>query len=243
MTAVTAWPQWIRRRSLERAHPRAARAYPENLVVATKLDTDNTADGGLVPAQHPGQLRRRPGRTSPRLAPTASTWSTCAGSTSRPGSSPRATRRPTSTPSSPNSPRYARQARSTRSRSATSTPASCGTRCRPAFSHGPRQPAPRRHRAVSEGTQPRATDPAHGSGRRHVGVGGEFGSRTGATLRRADGRQAEVTARAVVSDAGRAANSVLIDQGQLPAGASTDARLARQSWRVRGGARWWRAVL
>jgi pyridoxine 4-dehydrogenase len=33
--------------------------YPENLVVATKVGADNTADGGLVPAQHPGQLRRQ----------------------------------------------------------------------------------------------------------------------------------------------------------------------------------------
>jgi aryl-alcohol dehydrogenase-like predicted oxidoreductase len=33
--------------------------YPENLVVATKLGADNTADGGLVPAQQPEQLRRQ----------------------------------------------------------------------------------------------------------------------------------------------------------------------------------------
>jgi pyridoxine 4-dehydrogenase len=33
--------------------------YPENLVVATKVGADNTADGGLVPAQHPRQLRRQ----------------------------------------------------------------------------------------------------------------------------------------------------------------------------------------
>ena len=33
--------------------------YPENLVVATKLGADNTADGGLVPAQRPEELRRQ----------------------------------------------------------------------------------------------------------------------------------------------------------------------------------------
>jgi pyridoxine 4-dehydrogenase len=33
--------------------------YPENLVVATKLGADVDADGGLVPAQRPGQLRRQ----------------------------------------------------------------------------------------------------------------------------------------------------------------------------------------
>ncbi len=33
--------------------------YPENLVVAMKLGADNTADGGLVPAQQPWQLRRQ----------------------------------------------------------------------------------------------------------------------------------------------------------------------------------------
>lgn len=33
--------------------------YPENLVVATKLGADNTADGGLIPAQRPEQLRRQ----------------------------------------------------------------------------------------------------------------------------------------------------------------------------------------
>jgi pyridoxine 4-dehydrogenase len=33
--------------------------YPENLVVATKLGADVAADGGPVPAQRPGQLRRQ----------------------------------------------------------------------------------------------------------------------------------------------------------------------------------------
>jgi len=33
--------------------------FPRNLVVATKLGADNTADGALVPAQHPEQLRRQ----------------------------------------------------------------------------------------------------------------------------------------------------------------------------------------
>ncbi|GAV45390.1 aldo/keto reductase [Streptomyces acidiscabies] len=33
--------------------------YPESLVVATKLGADNTADGGLVPAQRPEELRRQ----------------------------------------------------------------------------------------------------------------------------------------------------------------------------------------
>ncbi|WP_329235667.1 aldo/keto reductase [Actinoallomurus sp. NBC_01490] len=33
--------------------------YPENLLVATKLGADNTADGGLVPAQRPEELRRQ----------------------------------------------------------------------------------------------------------------------------------------------------------------------------------------
>ena len=33
--------------------------YPESLIVATKLGADNTADGGLVPAQRPEQLRRQ----------------------------------------------------------------------------------------------------------------------------------------------------------------------------------------
>jgi aryl-alcohol dehydrogenase-like predicted oxidoreductase len=38
---------------------KALAPYPENLVVATKLGADNTADGGLVPAQQPEQLRRQ----------------------------------------------------------------------------------------------------------------------------------------------------------------------------------------
>src|SRR3954453_14360798 len=33
--------------------------YPEGLIVATKLGADNTADGGLVPAQRPEELRRQ----------------------------------------------------------------------------------------------------------------------------------------------------------------------------------------
>jgi pyridoxine 4-dehydrogenase len=33
--------------------------YPENLVVATKLGADSTADGGLIAAQRPGQLRQQ----------------------------------------------------------------------------------------------------------------------------------------------------------------------------------------
>lgn len=33
--------------------------YPESLVVATKVGADNTADGGLVPAQRPAELRRQ----------------------------------------------------------------------------------------------------------------------------------------------------------------------------------------
>ena len=33
--------------------------YPESLIVATKLGADNTADGGLVPAQRPEELRRQ----------------------------------------------------------------------------------------------------------------------------------------------------------------------------------------
>lgn len=33
--------------------------YPENLVIATKVGADNTADGGLIAAQRPEQLRRQ----------------------------------------------------------------------------------------------------------------------------------------------------------------------------------------
>lgn len=43
------------------------------------------------------------------------------------------------------------------------------------------------------------------------------GQVAGATVRRADGEQAEVTAKVVVSDAGPAAATALIDHGQLPA--------------------------
>lgn len=38
---------------------KALAPYPESLIVATKLGADNTADGGLVPAQRPEELRRQ----------------------------------------------------------------------------------------------------------------------------------------------------------------------------------------
>jgi pyridoxine 4-dehydrogenase len=58
--------------------------YPEDLVLVSKAGADRDPDDEPVPAQRPEQLARRSRPTSPRSAPSRSTWSTCGDWTSSP---------------------------------------------------------------------------------------------------------------------------------------------------------------
>ena len=109
---------------------RAALApYPDDLVLVSKVGADRDASGGLVPAQRPASSARRSRPTWPRSGSSRSAWSTCAVSTPRRASSPRATSWSTSTTSSRSWPRCETRERSAASASATSRPRSSARRC------------------------------------------------------------------------------------------------------------------